>query len=61
MEEFDTLFQGLALRATDAQLGKLSEHSHLLNIHQVHTYKAETRKSDVPFVTQDSSVQVQQV
>ncbi len=53
VEEFDTLFQGLALRATDAQLGKLSEHSHLLNIHQVHTYKAETRKSDVPFVTQE--------
>lgn len=53
VEEFDTLFQGLALRATDAQLNDLSQHSHLLNIHQVHTYKAETRKAEVPFVTQE--------
>ncbi|PAE18016.1 hypothetical protein CHH91_00485 [Virgibacillus sp. 7505] len=53
VEEFDTLFQGLALRATDAQLNELSQHSHLLNIHQVHTYKAETRKAEVPFVTQE--------
>ncbi|MFP7479828.1 S8 family serine peptidase [Terribacillus saccharophilus] len=53
VEEFDTLFQGLALRATDAQLSELSQHSHLLNMHQVHTYKAETSKTEVPFVTQE--------
>jgi minor extracellular serine protease Vpr len=53
VDEFDTLFHGLALRATEDQLHALSEHSHLLNIHQVHTYKATAKKVDIPFVTKD--------
>ncbi|MFP7492595.1 S8 family serine peptidase [Terribacillus saccharophilus] len=53
VEEFDTLFQGLALRATDAELNELTAHSQLLNVHQVQTYRATARKADVPFVTEE--------
>lgn len=53
VEEFDTLFQGMALRGTDAQLRALSQTGHLVHIHPVQTYEATTSKADVPFVTQE--------
>lgn len=53
VEEFDTLFQGLALRGTDAQLRVLFQKGHLLHIHPVQTYEATSREGDIPFVTQE--------